>query len=127
MTDTQFLGGLAEQMGNLDDAMASYERALRTNPNSISAMNAMSSVLRTREDFPKAAEYLNAILKLDEGNGDAWGSLGTRTCCLAFLNGSVHYANSVNRTLLPDDGRPTTSVQCLSKGDRPTAEPKGLF
>ncbi|KAK4120848.1 TPR-like protein [Parathielavia appendiculata] len=70
------LGNLAEQMGNLDDAMASYERALRTNPNSIPAMNAMSSVLRTREDFPKAAEYLNAILKLDERNGEAWGCLG---------------------------------------------------
>jgi tetratricopeptide (TPR) repeat protein len=69
-------GNLAEQMGNLDDAMASYERALRTNPNSIPAMNAMSSVLRTREDFPKAAEYLNAILKLDERNGEAWGCLG---------------------------------------------------
>ncbi|AEO61745.1 hypothetical protein MYCTH_2071423 [Thermothelomyces thermophilus ATCC 42464] len=70
------LGNLAEQMGNLDDAMASYERALRTNPNSIPAMSAMSSVLRTREDFPKAAEYLNAILKLDERNGEAWGCLG---------------------------------------------------
>ncbi len=65
-------------MGNLDDAMASYERALRTNPNSIPAMNSMSSVLRTREDFPKAAEYLNAILKLDERNGEAWGCLGMR-------------------------------------------------
>lgn len=39
-------------------------------------MNSMSSVLRTREDFPKAAEYLNAILKLDERNGEAWGCLG---------------------------------------------------
>ncbi|KAL2136684.1 hypothetical protein VTI74DRAFT_2095 [Chaetomium olivicolor] len=70
------IGNLAEQLGNLDDAMASYERALRTNPNSIPAMNAMSVVLRAREDFAKAAEYLNAILKLDERNGDAWGSLG---------------------------------------------------
>ncbi len=69
-------GGLAEQMGNLDDAILSYERALRTNPNSIAAMNSISSVLRTREDFPKAAEYLNAILKLDERNGEAWGCLG---------------------------------------------------
>lgn len=63
-------------MGNLDDAMNAYERALRANPNSIPAMNAMSLVLRTREDFPKAAEFLNAILKLDERNGEAWGSLG---------------------------------------------------
>lgn len=77
-------------MGNLDDAMASYERALRTNPNSIPAMNSMSSVLRTREDFPKAAEYLNAILKLDERNGEAWGCLGMRRgfpiCRLLFAN-----------------------------------------
>jgi tetratricopeptide (TPR) repeat protein len=64
-------------MGNLDEAMSSYERALRTNPNSVPAMNAMSSVLRTREDFPKAAEYLNAIIKLDDRNGEAWGCLGT--------------------------------------------------
>lgn len=63
-------------MGNLDDAMSSYERALRANPNSIPALNAISLVLRTREEFPKAAEYLNAILKLDERNGEAWGSLG---------------------------------------------------
>jgi glucose repression mediator protein len=39
-------------------------------------MNAISCVLRTREEFPKAAEYLQAILKLDNTNGEAWGSLG---------------------------------------------------
>ena len=77
-------------MGNLDDAMASYERALRTNPNSIPAMNSMSSVLRTREDFPKAAEYLNAILKLDERNGEAWGCLGMPR---GLLICRLHFAN----------------------------------
>lgn len=66
-------------MGHLDDAMACYERALRANPNSIPAMSGMSSVLRAREDFVKAAEYLNAILKLDDRNGEAWGSLGAYT------------------------------------------------
>lgn len=63
-------------MGNLEDAMSSYENALRANPNSIPAMNAMSLVLRTREEFSKAAEYLDAVLKLDPRNGEAWGSLG---------------------------------------------------
>jgi glucose repression mediator protein len=99
---TRSLGNLAEQMGNLDDAMASYERALRTNPNSIPAMSAMSQVLRTREDFPKAAEYLNAILKLDNSNGEAWGYLGTHR----FR--SSHRTNIMltllHRTLLPYDG-----------------------
>ncbi len=39
-------------------------------------MNSISLILRTREEFPKAAEYLHAILKLDNANGQAWGSLG---------------------------------------------------
>ncbi len=32
-------------------------------PNSISAMNAISLILRTREEFAKAVDYLQAILK----------------------------------------------------------------
>lgn len=66
-------------MGNLDDAMGAYERALRHNPQSIPAMTAISCVLRTREEFQKAAEYLQAILRLDETNGEAWGNLGMLT------------------------------------------------
>jgi tetratricopeptide (TPR) repeat protein len=53
-----------------------YEQALRANPQSVQAMNAISLILRTREDFPKAVEYLQAILKIDNSNGEAWGSLG---------------------------------------------------
>jgi len=63
-------------MGNLAEAMQAYEHALRHNPQSIRAMNAISMVLRTREDFPKAAEYLQQVIKLDPNNGEAWGSLG---------------------------------------------------
>nr|CDP27253.1 Putative protein of unknown function with TPR domain [Podospora anserina S mat+] len=70
------LGNLAERMGNLEEAMTCYERALTANPNSINALNALSVVLRTQENFPKAAEYLHAIIKLDGNNGEAWGSLG---------------------------------------------------
>lgn len=110
-------------MGNLDDAMASYERAIRTNPNSIPAMNAMSSVLRTREDFPKAAEYLNAILKLDERNGDAWGCLGSCADC-KFVG---RLLTGLDRTLLLDDGRLAASLQRLPNCPRPPPKPKGLL
>lgn len=40
-------------------------------------MNAISLILRTREQFHKAVEYLQAILKIDAHNGEAWGSLGS--------------------------------------------------
>jgi glucose repression mediator protein len=69
-------GSLAELMGNLEEAMIAYEHALRSNPRSISAMNAISCILRTQEHFHKAVEYLQNILKLDGNNGDVWGSLG---------------------------------------------------
>ena len=39
-------------------------------------MNAISCILRTKEQFPKAIEYLQNILKLDPTNGETWGSLG---------------------------------------------------
>ena len=57
--------------------MVAYEHALKANPNSVTAMSYMSIILRTREDFVRAAEFLKAILKIDSVNGDAWGQLGT--------------------------------------------------
>lgn len=63
-------------MGDLDRAMAAYENALRQNPYSIPAMNSISCILRTKEQFSKAVEYLQSILNLDGNNGDIWGSLG---------------------------------------------------
>ena len=65
---------------HLDDAMGAYEQALRANPQSIPAMNAISLILRTKEEFAKAVEYLQAILKLDQNNGEVWGSLGKYNC-----------------------------------------------
>lgn len=64
-------------MGDLDGAMGSYEHALRHNQWSIPAMSAIAQILRTREQFPKAIEYLQTILKLDPQNGEAWSNLGT--------------------------------------------------
>lgn len=72
-------GSLSEILGNVDDALFAYEQALRANQNSIPAMNSISAILRTREDFPKAIDYLNNILKIDNSNGEAWGSLGKST------------------------------------------------
>ena len=64
-------------MGDLDGAMSAYEQALRHNQYSIQAMNAISLILRTKENFPSAVEFLKSILKLDGNNGEVWGSLGT--------------------------------------------------
>jgi tetratricopeptide (TPR) repeat protein len=71
-----FLGSIAEMMGNLDGAMDAYESAIRQNSYSIPAMESISHILRTREQFPKAVEYLQAILNIDANNGEVWGSLG---------------------------------------------------
>ncbi|CAK7272033.1 glucose repression mediator protein [Sporothrix epigloea] len=70
------IGSFAEVLGNVEEAIYAYEHALHANSQSIPAMNAISLILRSRDDFPKAIEYLQAILKLDQNNGEVWGSLG---------------------------------------------------
>ncbi|KAL8739382.1 MAG: hypothetical protein Q9190_007821 [Brigantiaea leucoxantha] len=70
------IGSASELMGDLDGALAAYEQALRHNYQSITAMNAISCILRTKENFPRAVEFLQSILKLDPNNGEVWGSLG---------------------------------------------------
>lgn len=69
-------GGFQELVNQLDEALQSYEQALRINSNSIPAMNAIATILRAQEKHHQAVEYLNQILKLDPNNGDVWGSLG---------------------------------------------------
>ncbi len=63
-------------MGDLDGAVYAYEQCLRHNQWSVSAMNAISCIYRTKEAFPRAVEYLQQILKLEANNGEVWGSLG---------------------------------------------------
>lgn len=70
------LGSASELMNDLDGALHAYEQALRHNYQSITAMNAISCILRTKESFPRAVEYLQGILKLEPNNGEVWGSLG---------------------------------------------------
>lgn len=71
-----YLGSASELMNDLDGALNAYEQALRHNYQSITAMNAISCILRTKESFPRAVEYLQGILKLESNNGEVWGSLG---------------------------------------------------
>jgi Tfp pilus assembly protein PilF len=63
-------------MQDLDGAMQCYEQALKHNQWSIPAMQGIACILRTRDQFPHAVEYLRTILKVDPANGDVWGSLG---------------------------------------------------
>ncbi|KAH8160058.1 hypothetical protein CIB48_g8193 [Xylaria polymorpha] len=95
------IGSFSELLGNLEDAMTAYERALTANPNSVPAMNAISLILRTREDFHKAVEFLQAILKIDGQNGEVWGSLGhcylmmddLQQAYAAYQNALINLAN----------------------------------
>jgi general transcriptional corepressor CYC8 len=63
-------------MGDLDGALQAYEHALRHNQWSVLAMTGIATILRTREQFAKAVDYLQNILKIDANNGEIWGSLG---------------------------------------------------
>lgn len=104
-------GNVTELIGDLDGAINAYEQALRHNQYSVTAMNQISAILRTKENFPKAVEYLQAILKLDGNNGDVWGSLGM------YERGSVS-GELLNfcRSLLSHDGRFAASLQRLPAG-----------
>lgn len=77
-------------MGDLKSAMTAYESALRHNPYSVAAMNSISCILRTKEQFSKAVEYLQSILNLDNSNGDIWGSLGKSESAESHC--STHFA-----------------------------------
>ena len=103
-------GNLTELMGDLDGAVNAYEQALRHNQFSVQAMNQISCILRTKENFPRAVEYLQAILKLDATNGEVWGSLGNE------YKPRPDYKRSLTclRSLLSDDGRSPTSILGVS-------------
>ncbi|KAF2017084.1 TPR-like protein [Aaosphaeria arxii CBS 175.79] len=70
------MGSLSEQMNDLDGAVQCYEQALKFNSWSIPAMQGIACILRTKDHFPQAVEYLRTILKVDPANGEVWGSLG---------------------------------------------------
>jgi glucose repression mediator protein len=77
-------------MQDLDGAMQCYEQALKHNQWSIPAMQGIACILRTRDQFPHAVEYLRTILKVDPTNGDVWGSLGTLA-----LDLTLHFSSNI--------------------------------
>ncbi|KAI9891945.1 MAG: glucose repression mediator protein [Vezdaea aestivalis] len=73
------IGTISEGQGDLDGAKTAYEQCLRHNNWNIAALNAISCILRTKEDFRNAAEYLNKILQVEANNGDEpklWYGIG---------------------------------------------------
>ncbi|KAF2433081.1 TPR-like protein [Tothia fuscella] len=70
------IGALNELQGDLDAAITAYEQAIKHNSWSVPAMQAISCILRSRDQFGHAIDYLRTILKIDANNGEVWGSLG---------------------------------------------------
>jgi len=79
-----FAGSLNELLGDHEGALFAYEQALRHNQWSPQTLNAISCILRTKEKYPEAMEYLKNILKVEPANGEAWGNLGMFPSQCAF-------------------------------------------
>ncbi|PFH50727.1 hypothetical protein AMATHDRAFT_60539 [Amanita thiersii Skay4041] len=70
------VGRVAEQMGDLDHAVTAYESALRHNPMSLPGLTQVASIARIKENYPKAVEFFQRVLSLQEDNGEVWSALG---------------------------------------------------
>ncbi|KAG9103304.1 glucose repression mediator protein [Ceratobasidium sp. 370] len=75
------IGAVAEQMNDLDRALAAYEHAIRHNPHSIAGLTQIAGIARVRENYPTASwpfavEYFQRVLSLQRENGDVWSALG---------------------------------------------------
>ncbi|KAI6022585.1 TPR-like protein [Pisolithus marmoratus] len=53
-----------------------YENALRHNPLSLSGLTQVAGIARIKENYPKAIEYFQRVLQLQEDNGEVWSALG---------------------------------------------------
>ena len=99
---TVLSGSVLELQGDLDGAIQAYERAIRQNAWSVPAMQAISTILRAKDQFGVAIDYLRTILKIDSANGEVWGSLGTPISCQSTR--STLLTCLANRPLLSHDG-----------------------
>ncbi|KAJ6573924.1 TPR-like protein [Mycena vulgaris] len=70
------IGRVAEQMGDLEHALSAYENALRHNPMSLSGLTQVAGIARIKENYPKAVEFFQRVLGLQEENGEVWSALG---------------------------------------------------
>ncbi|KAL1915941.1 uncharacterized protein VTP21DRAFT_6329 [Calcarisporiella thermophila] len=70
------MGTVAEIMMEYDRAMSCYEAALNHSPYSIPALQHIAALCRGREQFGRAIEYFQRILRIQENSGEIWGALG---------------------------------------------------
>ncbi|KIY45707.1 TPR-like protein [Fistulina hepatica ATCC 64428] len=70
------IGRVAEQIGDLEHALSAYEHALRHNSNSLSGLTQVAGIARIQENYPKAIDYFQRVLKLQQDNGEIWSALG---------------------------------------------------
>ncbi|KAF7972576.1 hypothetical protein HWV62_17708 [Athelia sp. TMB] len=70
------IGRVAEQMGDLEHALSAYENALRHNPMSMPGLTQVAGIARIKENYPKAVEYFQRVLSIEEENGEIWSALG---------------------------------------------------
>ncbi|KAJ3563468.1 hypothetical protein NP233_g8923 [Leucocoprinus birnbaumii] len=63
-------------MGDLEHALSAYENALRHNPMSLSGLTQVAGIARIKENYPKAIDYFQRVLTLQEDNGEVWSALG---------------------------------------------------
>ncbi|KAI8911566.1 hypothetical protein EDD86DRAFT_188969 [Gorgonomyces haynaldii] len=70
------IGQLAELMKEPERAVIAYESALRHNPYSEQTLTSLAALCRSLERYPKAVEYFQRILKMNDKNGEIWGALG---------------------------------------------------
>ncbi|OCH84762.1 TPR-like protein [Obba rivulosa] len=70
------IGRVAEQMGNLEHALSAYENALRHNPMSLAGLTQVAGIARIKENYPKAVEYFQRVLSMQQDNGEVWSALG---------------------------------------------------
>ncbi|KAJ3489851.1 hypothetical protein NLJ89_g11488 [Agrocybe chaxingu] len=63
-------------MGDLEHALSAYENALRHNPMSVSGLTQVAGIARIKENYPKAVDFFQRVLQIEEDNGEIWSALG---------------------------------------------------
>ena len=103
------LGVLLMKEGNVDGAIASFERALTLNPSYAQAHNNLGVALMDgKDDVARATRHFQAATQADPGYADAWFNLGLAQ----FRAGdNVRATNSFERalSLQPKASGPTPS------------------
>jgi Flp pilus assembly protein TadD len=65
------LGALLQMRGKLDEAIASYQQALKVEPNNPTAHNSLAAALLMQDRIPDAIEQLRQTLRIDSSYGNA--------------------------------------------------------